>query len=145
MGVNCGFVAGTNDSPQENCHNNSSHHGSDMHAAQSKPTERVGPESPSHLLLFLHVIQMFWVVLAIKSDRLRHHSDTTSKPRTNAFNKTLNRIQLSMLSYPEQRWAAFVCPEKCLVYVELELKMHQDVLLFRPMRQKGRYGVCMVI
>ncbi|XP_011614982.1 WW domain-containing adapter protein with coiled-coil-like isoform X4 [Takifugu rubripes] len=31
---------GTNDSPQENCHNNSSHHGSDLHAAQSKPAER---------------------------------------------------------------------------------------------------------
>uniref|UniRef100_H3CR15 WW domain-containing protein n=1 Tax=Tetraodon nigroviridis TaxID=99883 RepID=H3CR15_TETNG len=35
-----GFVAGTSGSPQENCHNNSSHHGSDLHAAQSKPADR---------------------------------------------------------------------------------------------------------
>lgn len=73
-GVNRFFVAGTNDSPQENCHNNSSHHGSDMHAAQSKPAERVGPQSPDDRLLFLYVIHIFWVVFEIKSDRLRRKS-----------------------------------------------------------------------
>ncbi|XP_073347046.1 WW domain-containing adapter protein with coiled-coil-like isoform X1 [Pagrus major] len=31
---------GTNGSPQENTHNNSSHHGSDSHATQSKPADR---------------------------------------------------------------------------------------------------------
>lgn len=36
-----GFVAGTSGSPQENSHNNSSHHGTDVHTAQSKPTDRV--------------------------------------------------------------------------------------------------------
>lgn len=94
MGENRFFVAGTNDSPQENCHNNSSHHGSDMHAAQSKPAERVGPESPNDLLLLLYVIQSFWAVLEIKSDWLRHKrdlSDNTSKPTTNAFIKTLKQ------------------------------------------------------
>lgn len=91
LGVNGFFVAGTNDSPQENCHNNSSHHGSDLHAAQSKPAERVGPESPNEPLLFLCVIQIFWDVLEIKSDWLRltnDLSDNTNKPTTNAFVKT---------------------------------------------------------
>lgn len=46
-----------------------------------------------------------------------------------------NRIQLLTLGYREQRWSAFICPEKCLVYIELGFTMHQDVLLFRPMRQ----------
>lgn len=36
-----GFIAGTNGSPQENSHNNSSHHGADSHATQSKPADRV--------------------------------------------------------------------------------------------------------
>lgn len=33
--------AGTSGSPQENLHNNSSHHASDSHATQSKPADRV--------------------------------------------------------------------------------------------------------
>ena len=33
--------AGTSNSPQEMSHNNSSHHGGDYHASQSKPADRV--------------------------------------------------------------------------------------------------------
>lgn len=90
---------------------------------------------------FFFAIQIFWAVLAIKSDWLRLKndlSDNTTKPTMLSI-RHWNRIQLLVLSYREQRWPAFICPEKCLVYIELGLKMHQDVLLFRPMRQKRCY------
>ena len=55
-GLNCVFVAGTSGSPQENCHNSSSHHSSDLHGAQSKPADRVRPEASNYLLDYIILI-----------------------------------------------------------------------------------------